>query len=65
MDEAEIRARIEMLKQDHRDLDTAIDALRQLPNPDMILLQRFKKKKLMLKDEIAMLEDQLIPDIIA
>ncbi len=54
-----------MLKQDHRDLDAAIDALRLLPMPDMIQLQRFKKKKLLLKDEIAMLEDLLIPDIIA
>ena len=65
MDEAEIRARIEMLKQDHRDLDAAIEALRLLPRPDMIQLQRFKKKKLLLKDEIAMFEDLLIPDIIA
>ncbi len=65
MDEAEIRARIEMLRQDHRDLDAAIEALRMLPMPDMIQLQRFKKKKLRLKDEIMMLEDQLIPDIIA
>ena len=65
MDEVEIRDRIEMLKQDHRDLDAAIDALRLLPMPDMIQLQRFKKNKLLLKDEIAMLEDLLIPDIIA
>ena len=65
MDEAEIRARIEMLRQDHRDLDAAIEALRNLPMPDMIQLQRFKKKKLRLKDEIMLLEDQLIPDIIA
>jgi hypothetical protein len=59
VDEVEIRDRIEMLKQDHRDLDAAIDALRLLPMPDMIQLQRFKKKKLLLKDEIAMLEDLL------
>jgi len=65
VDEAEIRARIELLRQDHRDLDAAIEALRLLPMPDMIQLQRFKKKKLRLKDEIMMLEDQLIPDIIA
>jgi hypothetical protein len=65
VDHAETRARIEMLKQDHRDLDAAIEALRQLPMPDMIQLQRFKKRKLLLKDEIAMLEDLLIPDIIA
>lgn len=65
VDEAEIRARIELLRQDHRDLDAAIDALRALPMPDMIQLQRFKKKKLRLRDEIAVLEDMLIPDIIA
>lgn len=65
MDQAEIRARIELLKQDHRDLDSAIEALAQLPLPDMIQLQRFKKRKLRLKDEISMLEDLLIPDIIA
>ena len=65
MDEAEIRARIEMLKRDHRDLDTAIEALRLLPTVDMIQVQRFKKRKLRLRDEIAILEDMLIPDIIA
>jgi hypothetical protein len=65
LDEAEIRARIEMLKRDHRDLDTAIEALRLLPTVDMIQLQRFKKRKLRLRDEIAVLEDMLIPDIIA
>lgn len=54
-----------MLRQDHRDLDAAIEALRQMPMCDMIQLQRLKKKKLRLKDEIAMLEDMLIPDIIA
>ena len=65
MDEVEIRARIEIARQDHRDLDAAIEALRLLANADMIQLQRFKKRKLKLRDEIAMLEDLLIPDIIA
>jgi hypothetical protein len=65
LDEAEITTRVEMLRQDHRDLDAAIEALRQMPQCDMIQLQRLKKKKLRLKDEIAMLEDMLIPDIIA
>lgn len=65
MDEAEIKARIELLRRDHRDLDAAIDALRQTANCDQIQLQRFKKKKLRLRDEIAVLEDMLIPDIIA
>jgi hypothetical protein len=65
VDEDEIRARIEMARRDHRDLDAAIEALRQMPMVDMIQLQRFKKRKLKLRDEIAMLEDLLIPDIIA
>lgn len=65
MDEDEIRARIEIARRDHRDLDAAIDALRQMPTVDMIQLQRFKKRKLKLRDEIVLLEDLLIPDIIA
>lgn len=65
VDEDEIRTRIEIARRDHRDLDVAIEALRQMPNVDMIQLQRFKKRKLRLRDEISMLEDLLIPDIIA
>ena len=65
MDEDEIRARVEIARRDHRDLDAAIEALRQMPMVDMIQLQRFKKRKLKLRDEIVLLEDMLIPDIIA
>jgi hypothetical protein len=65
VDEDEIRARIEIARRDHRDLDAAIEALRTMPMVDMIQLQRFKKRKLKLRDEIAMLEDLLVPDIIA
>jgi hypothetical protein len=65
VDEDEIRARIEIARRDHRDLDAAIEALRMMPMVDMIQLQRFKKRKLKLRDEIAMLEDLLVPDIIA
>ena len=65
MDDTEIRARIEILRRDHRDLDAAIAALHTMPNADMIQLARFKKKKLRLRDEIAMWADMLIPDIIA
>ena len=65
MDEVDIRARIEIARRDHRDRDAAIEALRQMPMVDMIQLQRFKKRKLRLRDEIAQLEDMLIPDIIA
>ena len=53
------------LKMEHRDLDAAIDAMCALPAPDQLQLARLKKRKLRLRDEIQLLEDQLIPDIIA
>jgi hypothetical protein len=65
VDEAEIRKRIEALLEEHRDLDAAIEAIRQLPSHDQLQLARMKKRKLLLKDEIAVLHDQLVPDIIA
>lgn len=65
VDEAEIRRRIELLQEEHRDLDTAIEALAATAAPDQLQLARLKKRKLMLKDEISQLMDQLIPDIIA
>lgn len=61
----EIIRRIESLRQEHRDLDAAIDALSSATASDHLQVARIKKRKLRLKDEIAMLEDQLIPDIIA
>jgi hypothetical protein len=65
MDEAEIIRRVGLLRQEHRDLDAAIDALTFAPSNDQLQIARLKKRKLGLKDEIAHLEDQLIPDIIA
>ena len=61
----EIEQRLELLRSEHRDLDCAILALSQLSQPDQLLLARMKKRKLRLRDEIATLEDNLIPDIIA
>lgn len=58
-------SRLVRLRQEHRDLDAAIEALRISPASDQLQLARLKKRKLRLKDEIAQLEDQLIPDIIA
>ena len=58
-------SRLVRLRMEHRDLDSAIDALRGTAAPDQLQLARLKKRKLRLKDEIAQLEDQLIPDIIA
>lgn len=58
-------SRLVRLRQEHRDLDAAIEALRATPAPDQLQLARLKKRKLRLRDEIKLLEDQLIPDIIA
>ncbi|WP_375397377.1 DUF465 domain-containing protein [uncultured Sphingomonas sp.] len=65
MDEAEIAKRLDLLRTDHRDLDAALAALIATGSADQLRIARLKKRKLLLKDEIAMLEDQLIPDIIA
>lgn len=65
MTEEEMRKRLELLKVEHRDLDAAIDALRGAGVSDQLQLARLKKRKLKLKDQIAMIEDYLIPDIIA
>ncbi len=61
----ELRATLLKLKQEHRDLDSAINALELSGRADPLQLKRLKKKKLYLKDEIARIEDQLLPDIIA
>jgi hypothetical protein len=65
MDGSQIAKRLETLKIEHRDLDAAISALIGSGSPEQMQLARFKKRKLRLRDEISMLEDQLIPDIIA
>jgi hypothetical protein len=62
---AELQAELARLKQEHRDLDSAIDALESMVAGDQLQIQRLKKRKLMLKDRISFLEDQLTPDIIA
>jgi hypothetical protein len=61
----DVAARLAWLRIEHRDLDAAIEALREAAAPDQIRLARLKKRKLRLKDEIAMLEDLAVPDIIA
>lgn len=57
--------RLEILRVEHRDLDSAIRALADSAVPDQLAMARLKKRKLKLKDEIAWIEDQLVPDIIA
>jgi hypothetical protein len=63
--EEEMRKRLEMLKIEHRDLDAAIDALTDAGGTDQLQIARLKKRKLKLKDQIALIADYLIPDIIA
>ncbi len=56
--------RLHELRSEHRDLDTVISRLDGSP-VDQLQLQRLKKRKLKLKDEVAWLEGRLVPDIIA
>ena len=65
MGEEEIQRRLAVLRIEHRDLDDSIAALMASTHVDQLQLARLKRRKLRLRDEIAMLEDQLIPDIIA
>ena len=64
-EQAELRAQLARLRQEHRDLDSAIEALQGSPGKDIIQVQRLKKRKLVLRDRIRSIEDQLTPDIIA
>ena len=65
MNPEEIAQRLELLRIEHRDLDSAIIALGEAAVADQLQLARLKKRKLKLRDEIAWYEDQLLPDIIA
>lgn len=60
-----LRLQLGVLRQEHRDLDDAIRALEATGRADMLTLKRLKKQKLALKDKIAVIEDRVIPDIIA
>jgi hypothetical protein len=62
---AELRRKLEELRQEHRDLDDAIASLHQTAPFNQLQLQRLKKRKLMLKDQITQIESKLLPDIIA
>jgi hypothetical protein len=64
-EERQLSAELERLKQEHRDLDAAIEAMLSAPGYDRLQVQRLKKRKLQLKDQINRIEDQLFPDIIA
>ncbi len=60
-----LRARLEALRVEHRDLDEAIEALEAKTTGDPLTIRRLKKQKLALKDRIRHIEDELLPDIIA
>ena len=63
--ELRLRAELAQLLQQHRVFDETIGALEQSVHRDQLQITRLKRQKLRLKDEIARLEDQLLPDIIA
>ncbi len=66
MDHLEVlRVKLEVLRREHRDLDDAIHALEESGRADQLRIRRLKKQKLHLKDQIAQIEDELTPDIIA
>lgn len=65
MSELELRKKLELLRTEHRDLDAAIAALIEAGASDQLQIARLKKRKLQLKDQIALIQDSLLPDIIA
>ena len=64
-EKAQIRERLQLLELEHHDLDDVIARLAADPSQDRLQLQRLKKRKLILKDQIQRLRARLIPDIIA
>lgn len=64
-EEQALHAELARLKQEHADLESSIEALSHMPLPDQLLIARLKRKKLVLRDEIVKIEDQILPDIIA
>ena len=62
---AELKTRLAALKSEHRDLDEVIARVSEGGFYDQLMMQRLKKRKLALKDQIAKIESQLLPDIIA
>ena len=60
-----LKERLEILRCEHRDLDDVIGRLTESDSHDRLQLQRLKKRKLLLKDQISTIENLLVPDIIA
>ena len=64
-DESKLREKLALMRARHRELDLQIVEQENAPVRDQLLITRLKKQKLKIKDEIILLEDQLLPDIIA
>jgi len=64
-DREALERRLETLRSEHRDLDDVIERISGGNAFDQLQIKRLKKRKLMLKDEIARIESKLVPDIIA
>ena len=65
VERAELRRQLERLREEHRDLDAAVEALDKAGAADRLQMQRLKKRRLALRDRLSQLEDLLTPDIIA
>ena len=63
--QARLQKRLEQLSIEHRDLDEVIEETAKSPAADLVRLQRLKKRKLSIKDEIRSIHQRLLPDIIA
>ena len=64
-DEIALHAQAKLLRLEHADLESSIEALSHMPIPDQLLIARLKRKKLSLRDEIVKIESRILPDIIA
>ena len=65
IDTEALKAKLAALKSEHRDLDDVIARIGEQAPFDQLQLQRLKKRKLLLKDQISKIESELLPDIIA
>lgn len=65
LNEADLRAELQQLRIEHKDISDAVEALEAIGQVDQLQIRRFKRRKLLLKDRIRQIEDQLTPDIIA
>ena len=65
LNEDELRAELQQLRIEHKDISDAVEALEAIGQADQLQIRRFKRRKLLLKDRIRQIEDHLTPDIIA